>query len=82
MWEGRGDKLVVAALKAGVSGTLVNHTLVSKGRIRATCQQLVLRVMHQCVCERCIPGHFWTVAVTSSLEKMEAFHNVPVLFIF
>ena len=51
MSEGRKDKLVVAALKAAVSGTaLVNHTFVSKGRIKTTCQQLVLRVIRVCVC--------------------------------
>lgn len=50
MSEGGEDKLVVAALKAGVSGTLlVNHTFVSKESIKATCQQLVLSDTSECV---------------------------------
>lgn len=44
--EGEKDKVVVAALKAGVSGSkVVNHTFVSKENIRATCQQLVPTLM-------------------------------------
>lgn len=49
--EGAKDKFVVAVLKAGVSESkVVNHTFVSKGSIRATCQQLVPTPIPYCVC--------------------------------
>lgn len=49
--QGGKDKFVVAVLKAGVSGSVVvNHTLVSKENIRATCQQLVHTGMPNSVC--------------------------------
>lgn len=70
--QGEKDKFVVAVLKAGVSGSVVvNHTLVSKENIRATCQQLVHTGMPNSVCA--------CLGVCVHLKKIVSTAEIPVV---